>query len=94
MHSNNAYFFKKETYNYICILKQLLYFFDNFKSICFLNDKFLFRFLFKLILKALYYKVVSIVCFIALSRCIIIKILIDSIFFNFISNIFLYTFTI
>jgi len=94
MHLDNIYFFTREFYNYICIFKQLLYFFDDFKSICFLNDKFLFRFSFEFILKILCYKVISIVYFIVLSRYIIIKILIDSIFLNFILDIFFYTFTI
>jgi len=94
MHLDNIYLLKKEFYNYICIFKQLLCLFDNLKSICFLNNKFFFRFLFKLILKVLCCEIVSIVCFIALSKCIIIKILIDSMFLNFISNIFFYIFTI
>ena len=94
MHSSNAYLLKRESYNYICIFKQFLYFFDNFKSICFLDNKFLFSFLFKLILKVLCYKAISIVCFIVLFKCIIIKILINLIFFYFIFDIFLYTFTI
>jgi len=83
MYSNNTYLLKREFYNYICIFKQLLCLFDNFKLICFFNDKFLLCFLFKLIFKALCYKVVSIVCFITLSKCIIIKILINSMFLKF-----------
>ncbi len=94
MHLNNTYLLRRESYNYICILKQFLYLFDNLKSICFLNNKSFLRFLFKLILKALCCKAINIVCFIVLSKCIIIKILINSIFLNFIFNIFLYTFTI
>jgi len=94
MHLDNIYLFRREFYNYICIFKQFLYFFNNFKSICFLNKKFLFCFSFKFIFKILYYKVISIVCFIALFKYIIIKILIDLLFLNFIFNIFLYTFTI
>jgi len=71
-----------------------LYLFDNLKLIYFLDNKFVLRFLFKFILKVLCYKVVSIVYFIILFKYIIIKILIDLIFLNFISNIFFYTFTI
>jgi len=82
MYLSNIYFLRKEFYNYICVFKQFLYLFDNFKSICFLNNKFLFRFLFKLILKVLCYKIVNIVYFIVLFKCIIMKILINSIFFN------------
>jgi len=94
MYLNNTYFFKRESYNYIRIFKQLLYLFDNFKSICFLDDKFFLCFLFKLIFKALCYKIISIVCFIVLSRCIIMKILINLIFLDFIFDIFFYIFTI
>jgi len=94
MHLDNTYLLRKEFYNYIRIIKQLLCLFNNLKSICFLNNKFLLRFLFELILKVLCCRVVNIVCFIALSKCIIIKILINSMFLNFIFNIFLYTFTI
>jgi len=94
MHWNNIYLFRRESYNYICIFKQLLYFFDNLKLICFLNNKFLLCFLFEFIFKALCCKAINIVYFIVLFKYIIIKILIDSIFFNFIFNIFLYTFTI
>jgi len=94
MHLSNTYLLRREIYKYICIFKQFLYLFDNFKSICFLDDKFLLRFSFKLIFKILCCKIVNIVCFIALSKYIIMKILINSIFFYFIFNIFVYTFTI
>ncbi len=51
MHLNNAYFFKRKSYYYICIFTQFLYFFDIFKLICFFDCIFFFAFCFNLFSK-------------------------------------------